>query len=142
MLFLGSDHAGFEYKELLCHYLAERGVTFEDFGVFSPEPADFPHIAKQVSKAVVKHNGRGILLCGSGVGMGITANRFRHVRAGVCWNVEVTRRAREEDDINVLVLPTRLISEQEARDICSTFLSATFTHLDRYKRRLKQIDEE
>lgn len=142
MLFLGADHAGFEYKERLRHNLAERGVSFEDFGIFSKEPADFPRLAKQVAKAVVKQNGRGILLCGSGVGMSIVANRFRHIRAAVCWNTDVARRAREEDDANILVIPARLISQEDMFEITSTFLSTTFAHLDRYKRRLKQIDEE
>lgn len=142
MLFLGADHAGFAYKEQLRHYLADRGVSFEDFGVFSDEPADFPRLAKQVAKAVVKHDGRGILLCGSGVGMGIAANRFKHIRAAVCWNNDVAHRARDEDDANILVLPARLINSEDVVPIVSTFLSTTFSHTDRYKRRLKQIDEE
>lgn len=142
MLFLGCDHAGFADKEKLRHYLADRGVSFEDFGAFSAEPTDFPRLAKQVAKAVAKHDGRGILLCGSGVGMSIAANRFKHIRAAVCWNEEVAKRAREEDDANILVLPTRLISSEDVVPIVSAFLSTTFAHLDRYKRRLKQIDEE
>ena len=142
MLYLGADHAGFDLKEFIAHKLASRGITFEDFGTFNPDQNDsFTAYARQVAKAVVRKDGRGILICGTGVGMGIAANRYKGIRAGVAWNDEVVRRAREEDDINILCLPSRIISEEQAWSIVSAFLSTTFTHLDRYKRRLAQIDK-
>lgn len=143
MLYLGADHAGFDTKEFIAHKLASRGITFEDFGTFNPDQNDsFVAYAKQVAKAVLKKDGRGILICGTGVGMGIMANRYKGIRAGVAWNEEVARRAREEDDVNIICLPSRIISEDIAWNIVSTFLSTTFSHLDRYKRRIKQIDEK
>lgn len=141
MIYLGADHAGYEMKEMLAHKLASRGVTFEDFGTFDPEENDsFVAYATQVSKAVIKKNGRGILICGTGIGMAIAANRSKGIRAGLCWSEDVVRRAREEDDINVLCLPSRIISDVLAWGIVSTFLSTTFSHVDRYKRRIKQLD--
>jgi len=141
MLFIAADHAGFELKEKICHRLADQGVTFEDFGTFSTSPADFPGYANRVAREVVKHNGRGILICGTGQGMAIAANRHKGIRAAVIWNDEVAKRAREEDDANVICLPARIISPELAWSVTSTFLGTTFTHLDRYKRRIKQIDE-
>lgn len=140
MLYIAADHAGYKLKESLTHMLATRSIAFEDFGTFSDELTDYPAYAKQVSKEVLKYNGRGILICGSGAGMTISANRHKGIRAAVAWNQEVAKRIREEDDANILCLPARLINDDQAWEIVSTFLSTTFAHLDRYKRRLKQID--
>lgn len=142
MLFLAADHAGFELKEFIRHQLATRNVAFEDYGTFAPEKEDsYVSFANKVAKAVVKNNGRGILICGSGVGMSIVANRHRGVRAALAWNKEVMFRAREEDNVNIAVLPARLIEQELAWEIISTFLSTTFSHEERYKRRLNQIDK-
>lgn len=140
MLYLAADHAGYQLKAYLHQQLAERGVAFEDFGTFSDKMDDFPGYAKRVAKEVVKHHGRGILICGSGHGMTIVANRYKGVRAITAWSPEAARRSREEEDANVLSLPARMISEKEAWEIVSTFLATTFTHLDRYKRRVEQTD--
>lgn len=141
MIYIGSDHAGYEYKEELKHYFAERSVVFEDFGAFNADPSDYPGIAKRTAKAVVKSNGKGILLCGSGHGMCIAANRLHGIRAVNCFNTDSAKRARDEDDANILCLPTRLISKSEALEIVSVFLSTTFSHADRHRKRIKQIDE-
>lgn len=140
MLYIASDHAGFSMKEHLAHQLATRSIVFEDFGTFTDDLTDYPAYAEQVSKAVLKHQGRGILICGTGAGMDIAANRHKGIRAAVAWNTEVARRIREEDDANILCLPARIISNDEAWEVTSTFLGTTFAHLDRYKRRIKQID--
>lgn len=140
MIFIAADHAGFDLKEKICHKLAERKVAFEDFGTFSREPDDYPGVAKQLSKAVLKHNGKGILICGSGEGMAIVANRLKGIRAAVSWNVRVTVEAREDNDINVISLPARFIGVDTAWEIVSAFLSTSFSYADRHKRRIKQID--
>lgn len=141
MLFLTADHAGYELKEFIRHQLATRNVAFEDYGTFEPKKEDsYVSYATKAAKGVIKNNGRGILICGSGVGMSIVANRHRGIRAALCWNKEVAFRAREEDDVNVLVLPARLIDQELAWEIVSTFLSTTFSHEERYKHRLNQID--
>lgn len=143
MLYLAADHGGWKMKEFLTHELAHRGIAFEDFGAFHEQPNDdYPGYAKQVAKAVIKSGGRGVLLCGSAQGVAITANRFKGIRAMVGWSTEVAVAAREDDDVNVLCLPARFISNETAWEILSTFLSTTFNHDDKYKRRINQIDEK
>ena len=141
MLYLAADHAGFELKEQIAHHLASRNIAFEDFGTFSTEMDDFPPLARQVALAVKKKNGRGILICGTGQGMAIQANRYTGVRAAVVWSDEVSRRAREEEDANIICLPARIISIEQAWSAVSTFLATTFSHQDRYVRRIKQLDD-
>ena len=141
MLFLAADHAGYELKESIRHRLTTKGISFEDFGTFSDRPVDYPGYAKQVAKAVKKHNGKGILFCGSGEGMAIAANRFKGIRASVVWDEDVARETREDNNANVLSLPARFISEEKAWEIVSVFLSTSFTHEDRHKRRVEQIDK-
>jgi ribose 5-phosphate isomerase B len=140
MLFLAADHAGFSMKSEMSHRLAKRGVIFEDLGTFSDESVDYPGIARKLAKAVVKHGGKGIMICGSGEGMAIAANRHKGVRAAVVWNKEVARETREDNDANVISLPARFIDDDTAWDIISTFLSTTFSHEERHKRRIEQID--
>lgn len=140
MLFLASDHAGFDLKEKICHKLAERKIAFEDFGTFSREPVDYPGLAKQLTKAVLNHNGKGIMVCGSGQGMAMVANRQQGARAAVVWSSRMAIETREDNDANILSLPARFIDETTAWEIVSAFLSTTFSHADRHKRRIKQID--
>lgn len=140
MLYIAADHAGYNMKEFIRTRMAERGVAFEDFGTFSTEQDDYPAVANRLAKEVLKNNGTGILICGSGVGMSIAANRHKGIRAALLWGRAVARRSREEEDANVACLPARLVTNEEAWEIASTFLSTTFSHLDRYKRRVKQLD--
>ncbi|HUD20757.1 MAG TPA: RpiB/LacA/LacB family sugar-phosphate isomerase [Candidatus Saccharimonadales bacterium] len=140
MLYLAADHAGFELKEKICHRLAARGVAFEDFGTFSTKPVDYPDLTKQVVKEVLKHNGRGILFCASGEGVAIAANRFKGIRAALVWKESVAVETREDNDANVLALPAKYLSEEEAWQIVSAFLSTTFSHAERHLRRIKQLD--
>lgn len=142
MLFIAADHAGFELKDYLRHQLATRNVAFEDFGTFSPKKNDsYVEYANKVAKAVIKSNGRGILICGSGAGMTMAANRHKKIRAAVAWNREAAFRARDEDDANILALPARLIDATAAWEIVSTFLSTTFDHDEQHKRRIDQLDQ-
>jgi len=142
MLFLAADHAGFKQKEFVGNRLAKRNIVFEDFGTFNDEPVDYPAYAKQVAKAVSKHNGRGILFCGSGQGMAMAANRFRNVRAAVVWSQAIAAETREDNDANIVSLPSRFIDNETAWEIVSTFLSTTFSHATRHQRRIKQLDEK
>lgn len=140
MLFLATDHAGYELKEFISKKLTQRNVAFEDIGTFSEDPVDYPGFAHKLARAVVKHKGRGILFCGSGQGMAIAANRHKGVRASVVWSSDVARETREDNDANILSLPARFIDEDVAWQIVSTFLSTTFSHEDRHKRRISQIE--
>lgn len=142
MLFLGADHAGFDQKEYVAHKLAADGISFEDFGAFSKEPRDdYPLYASRVARSVLKEHGRGILFCGSGEGMAIVANRHKGIRAVVAWKPEIASEAREDNDANILSVPSRFLTNEEAWETIRAFLSTSFSHEERHKRRIRQIDE-
>lgn len=140
MLFLAADHAGFKLKEKIAERLRREGILFDDLGSFSAEPVDYPFLAKLLAKSVIKHHGRGILLCGSGQGMAIVANRYPGIRAAVVWNEELARETREDNDANIISLPARFIDFPEAWKIITAFLSTSFSHEERHQRRIAQID--
>lgn len=142
MIFLASDHAGFKLKGYILERLNEARIVCQDLGTFSSKPVDYPPYAKMLSRAVLHAKGKGILLCSSGEGMAIVANRIKGIRAAVAWNPSVAREAREDNDINVLSLPAKYLDDENAWRIVSSFLSTTFGHEDRHKRRIHQIDEE
>lgn len=124
---IASDHAGFEMKEKLKAKLMQMGYEVEDLGTDSPastDYADYAHpLAREIEKGEVK---RGVLLCGTGLGMAYAANRHPHVRAAVAWEPEIAALARKHNDANVLVLPARFVSEPDAEKILDTFLNTPF----------------
>ena len=137
---IGSDHAGFRYKEMLRAALAARGHDVTDFGTKSTEPADYPVFIRPVAEAVARGEyERGIVLGGSGNGEAIVANRVRGVRCTLCWNVESARLARQHNDANVLSLGERMIGEREALEIVEVWLATPFEG-GRHARRIAQID--
>lgn len=137
-LAIGSDHAGFELKEKLKAYLQKKGIVFNDFGTYSADRADYPDFAHPVAEAVEnKEVDLGILICGSGNGVNMTANRHAGVRSALCWNAEIATLARQHNDANVMALPARFISEKEAEACIDTFVSTPFEggrHTDRVKK--------
>ncbi|HET6577678.1 MAG TPA: RpiB/LacA/LacB family sugar-phosphate isomerase [Gemmatimonadales bacterium] len=137
---IGSDHAGFRYKELLKAALGALGHELTDFGTHSPEPIDYPLMVRPVAEAVAAGKfARGIVLGGSGNGEAIVANRVRGVRCTLCWNVESARLARQHNDANVLSLGERLIAEPELMPIVTTWLTTAFDG-GRHARRIALID--
>lgn len=137
---IGSDHAGFRYKELLRGALAARGHEVVDFGTYSSEPVDYPLFIRPVAERVAAGEfERGIVLGGSGNGEAIVANRVRGVRCTVCWNVESARLARAHNDSNVLSLGERMMSEETAIAILDTWLTTPFEG-GRHARRIALID--
>jgi ribose 5-phosphate isomerase B len=137
---IGSDHAGFSYKEILVEALKNKGFDVLDLGTNSTTPSDYPDHASQVSKALLKGEGdRGILICGSAVGVSIAANKFKGIRAGVCHDTYSAHQAVEHDDVNVLCLGERVIGSNLMLDIVFSFLSAKFTHEERHVKRLEKI---
>ena len=137
---IGSDHAGYRYKERLKRLLAERGHTVADFGTDSDAPVDYPRFIRPVAEAVA--NGdveRGIVLGGSGNGEAIVANRVRGVRCALCWNVESARLARAHNDANVLSLGERLVPEELLAPILDAWLETPFEG-GRHLRRIREID--
>jgi ribose 5-phosphate isomerase B len=138
-LALGSDHAGFQYKEKIKAYLNQKGYQFYDFGTFSEESADYPDFAHPVASAVeTGKNSLGILVCGSGNGVCMTANKHAGIRAALCWNEELATLARSHNNANVICLPARFISEEQALAIIDAFLNATFEG-GRHERRVNKI---
>lgn len=139
---IASDHAGFEMKQHLSAALAELGYEVEDMGTHSPastDYADFAHpVAEKVEHGDVK---RGVLLCGTGLGMSYAANRHQGVRAAVAWSPEIAALARKHNDANVLVLPARFVSEEDGVQILKTWLETEFEG-GRHENRVKKIETE
>ena len=139
---IASDHAGFEMKQKLLGVLRDLGYEPEDLGAQSATASDYPDFAHPLAQAV--SNGaakRGVLLCGSGIGMDIVANRYPHVRAGLAWNPEIAELSRKHNDTNVLVLPSRFMSEEDAVKSLRTWLQTEFEG-GRHGRRVEKIDRE
>src|ERR1043166_2567797 len=124
---LGTDHAGFEYKEAIKAWLAQHGHQVKDFGTFSNEPVDYPDFIRPAAEAVVRGEcERGIVLGGSGNGEAIAANKVRGVRCALCWNEETARLSREHNDANVLSIGQRMIPKELALRIVEIWLATPF----------------
>jgi ribose 5-phosphate isomerase B len=137
---IGSDHAGFRYKELIKTHLAEAGHEVTDFGTHSPDPVDYPLYIRPVAEAVAAGQvERGIVLGGSGNGEAMVANRVRGVRCALCWNVESARLGRAHNDANVISLGERMIAEPDLMPIVDTWLTTPFDG-GRHARRIAMID--
>lgn len=146
-IYLGSDHNGFHMKEKVFAYLAKRDISVEDIGNKEPDPDDdFPQFAQIASLKVIGDedpDARAILLCGGGQGMAMAANRFRGIRASVIWDAEEARMTRNDNDSNVLCLPSRILENDDEKwqDIIDTWLHTPFADATRYKRRNAELDE-
>jgi len=139
---LGSDHAGFQYKEKIKEFLRTLGHDVTDFGTDSEEPVDYPLFCRPVALAVARGEvDRGIVLGGSGNGEAMTANRVRGVRCALCWNTESARLGRVHNDANVISLGQRMMSEVEALEIVRVWLNTEFEG-GRHIRRIQMLDEE
>ena len=136
---LGSDHAGFQLKEEIKVYIEGLGHEVEDFGCFSPESVDYPEIGFEVAKAVADGRyDRGILICGTGVGMSMVANKVRGIRASLCNDLFTARAAREHNNANVLAMGARVIGSGVASEIVKVWLSTEFAG-GRHARRVDKI---
>ena len=137
---IGSDHAGFEYKERIRQFLAELGHQVTDFGTHSPEPVDYPLFIRPVAVAVARGEfDRGVVLGGSGNGEAVVANRLKGVRCALCWNAESARLARQHNDANVLSLGQRMMSPETALELVRIWLETPFDG-GRHQRRIELID--
>lgn len=124
---IGADHAGFVYKEKLVKYLTEKGIDVQDFGTFSTDSVDFPDFAHPTAEAVEKGNADfGILLCGSGQGVNMTANKHQGVRSALCWNTDIARLTRQHNNANVIALPARFVAYEYAIEMIEIFLNTQF----------------
>ncbi|MBE2287768.1 MAG: ribose 5-phosphate isomerase B [Prosthecobacter sp.] len=138
---IGSDHAGFRYKQAIVQHLREAGHEVEDFGTHSEAAVDYPKFIRPVAEAVAAGTfERGIVLGGSGNGEAMTANRVRGIRCGLCWNLESARLTRQHNDANVLSLGERMMDLQTALQIVDVFLTTPFEG-GRHFSRIQQLDE-
>lgn len=140
IFFIGADHAGVPFKKKLKKYLETQGYLVTDVGSYEGEKSvDYPDFAQKVCTHVLAEQARGILICGSGIGMSIAANRYPGIRAALCWNSAMAKLSREHDDANVLVLGSRLISYRVAKACLEAFLEASFEG-GRHQRRIDKIE--
>jgi len=138
---LAADHAGFELKEKIAGYLKAKGFEVMDLGTHDEEPVDYPDFARAIGEALQQQKAdRGILICGSGVGACVAANKMSTIRAGLCHDTYSAHQGVEHDDINVLCLGARVIGEELARELVSAFLAVSFTGEERHVRRLAKIE--
>ena len=144
-VFVGADHAGFQLKAAVMAHLSKRRINVEDEGDKQLDPADdYPQFAYAVTTKLLgseDEDPRGILLCGSGQGMCIAANRVRGIRAALCWSEDIARETRNDNDSNILCLPARVLSEEEALRIIDTWLDTPFSGGERHQRRINEIEE-
>lgn len=138
---IGSDHAGFELKNQLVDYI-KKNIHFdklEDIGCYNSDPCDYPDFAHLLCKSISESPSIGVLICGTGEGMAMTANKYRFIRAGIAWNTSVAKAIREHNDANVLCLPARHLTLSQATDILHTFLNTARSDEQRHSRRISKI---
>jgi RpiB/LacA/LacB family sugar-phosphate isomerase len=137
---IGSDHAGFDLKEEILSLLAGLGHSPIDCGTHSRDPVDYPDFAAAVGRKVVSQEAeRGIVICGSGVGASVAANKIEGIRAGLCHDHYSAHQGVEHDDMNVLVLGSRVVGLEVAKELVQTFVQAQFSNAERHVRRLKKV---
>jgi ribose 5-phosphate isomerase B len=136
---IGADHAGFELKEKVKIFLKEKGIEVKDFGCHSTDSIDYPDFGHPVAEMVENNAGmKGILICGSGNGINMTANKHQGIRSALCWKTEIAELARLHNDANIIALPARFISEEEAFEMIDVFLNTSFEG-GRHQNRINKI---
>ncbi len=139
---VGADHGGFPLKIVLLEYLKTLGHAVRDLGTYSTEPVDYPDYARAVANAIIDGRAeRGILICGSGVGACVAANKFPEIRAAICHDTFSAHQGVEDDDMNILCLGARIVGPELAKEIVSKYLKATFSGAERHVRRLEKVAE-
>jgi len=142
VIVIGSDHAGFTLKEKIKKSSQASGFEVKDLGTNSEESVDYPDFAEKVCQEIIAGRAKlGILICGSGIGMSIAANRHKEIRAALCWNAETARLSREHNDANILVLGSRMVDEKEALECTNIFLSTPFSG-GRHQRRVEKLSKK
>ena len=142
MIAIGSDHGGFELKKKLMEHLSERGLEYKDFGTYSSASCDYPVYAKAVANAVASGEcDRGILICGTSIGVSMTANKVHGIRAALCGDCFSAEATRQHNDANVLCMGARVVGEGLALKIADTFLDTPFSNDERHIRRISMIED-
>lgn len=143
MIAIGSDHGGYAMKEEIKKHLEKRGIEYKDFGTYSEESTDYPLYAKPVAKAVQSGEcEKGILICGTGVGVSLVANKFKGIRCALCSDCFTAQATREHNDSNIVAFGARVIGAGLAIKIVDTFLDTPFSNDPRHIRRISMIEEE
>ena len=142
MIALGCDHGGYELKQEVIAYLDKNGLEYKDFGCYSTEAVDYPVYAKLVAKAIQSGEcEKGILICGTGIGISITANKFKGIRAALCSDCFSAEATRLHNDANIVAMGARVVGPGLAIKIIDTFLNTPFSGEERHKRRIAQIED-
>ena len=142
MIAIGSDHGGFELKQEIMAHLEKRGLEYKDFGTYTPESCDYPVYGKAVAHAVASGEcERGIIICGTGIGISITANKIPGIRAALCTDCFCAEATRLHNDANILALGGRVVGPGLALKIVDTFLDTPFSGDERHKRRISMIED-
>ena len=142
MIALGCDHGGYELKQEVIAYLEKNGLEYKDFGCYSTEAVDYPVYAKLVAKAIQSGEcEKGILICGTGIGISITANKFKGIRAALCSDCFSAEATRLHNDANIVAMGARVVGPGLAIKIIDTFLNTPFSGEERHKRRIVQIED-
>ena len=137
---VGSDHAGFPMKAEMLAFLKEQGHQIEDVGSYDPNPVDFPDIARKVAAAITSGKAeRGLMICGTGVGASIGANKMKGIRAAVCHDVHSAHQSVEHDDVNVMCIGAQIVGAWLAVDLVSSYLSAEFSTDEDFRRRVEKL---
>ena len=138
-IFISSDHAGFKLKEIIKKYLSKKKMNYQDLGPVNNTKVDYPDYAHRVAKKVkMNKNNRGILICGSGTGMNIVANKYKNIRAAQCFNLKSTKLSRLHNDANIITLGSRLLSTKNALNFVNVFLNTKFEG-GRHSKRINKI---
>ncbi len=139
-LAIGADHAGYDYKTNIIHWLKQQNLAVKDFGTFNTASVDYPDFAHPVAKALENSETTfGILICGSGNGVAIAANKHPHIRAALCWTVEIAQLARQHNDANIICIPARFVDINTAQAMVDLFLQTAFEG-GRHQRRVDKIE--
>ncbi len=142
MIAIGSDHGGFALKQEVMAYLEDKGIEYKDYGTYTKDSCDYPVYAKKVANAILSGEcEKGILICGTGIGISITANKFKGIRAAVCHDCFSAQATREHNDANILAMGARVVGPGLALKIVDTFLNTEFSNDERHINRIKQIEE-
>lgn len=142
MIALGSDQAGYELKQEVIKYLEEKGLEYKDFGSYNADPVDYPIYGKAVGQAVADGTcEKGILICGTGIGISLAANKIKGIRAAVCGDVFSAEATRLHNDANILAMGARVVGRGLALKIVDTFLNTEFSGEERHQRRIDMIED-
>ena len=142
MIALGSDHGGYGLKQEIIKYLEEKGIEYKDYGCYDESPCDYPVFGKKAARAVASGEcEKGILICGTGIGISIAANKIKGIRAALCHDVFSAKATREHNDANMLAMGARVVGPGLALMIVDTFLNTEFSNAERHQNRIDQLED-